>query len=338
MRLTGYLGQGAVNDVAKNMSLAVELGLGRVWTSELAHDPFLPLAIVARESPRLPIGSCVAIAFARSPWATAQVAWDLAQMSEGRFALGLGTQVRAHIERRFGGRWESPAPYMRDYVGALKAIWAHWTESGPLRYESKFFNLSLTAPPFHAEPGGTPPPIFMGGVNKGMCRVAGEVADGFIVHGFNSPGYIRDRVLPELLRDRDKETLTVVVPVLTGTSSDPAGLDAAREDARRQVGFYASTPAYRTILAAHGLESLGERLSGLARQQRWDDMTASIDDDVLDLYSVCGTPEEVGRQMVARYAGQADELLVMQALDEIDHASWRGIHEGFDAANQSSVM
>lgn len=332
MKLTGYLGQGPVRSVVENVMLAEQVGIDRMWTSELAHDPFLPLAMVADRTDRVAIGTCVAIAFSRTPWATAQVAWDLHQMSNQQFVLGLGTQVKAHVERRFGGHWQAPAAYMRDYIGALRAIWAHWTEGGPLNYESDAFHLNLTAPPFHAELGGIAPPVYMGGVNKMMCRAAGEVADGFIAHGFNSTSYLTDTVMPELFRDRDRDSMKIVVPVMMGTSANPTELDAAREEARRQVAFYASTPAYRLILESHGLESLGEKLSALAREARWDDMTASVDDDVLALYAICGRPEEVGEEMVRQYSGIADELLMMQSVDELGRECFTRLRKGFDVA------
>jgi probable F420-dependent oxidoreductase len=332
MKFTGYLGQGPVKTVTENVAVAERVGVDGVWTSELAHDPFLPLAMVADRSDKVSIGTCVAISFARSPWATAQVAWDLHQMSGQRFVLGLGTQVKAHIQRRFGGQWRAPAPYMRDYVSALRAIWGHWTDGGPLEFESGTFKLDLTAPLFHAEKGGVGPPVYIAGVNRLMCRAAGQVADGFIVHGFNSTTYLSERVMPELLRDRDRGSLTVVVPVLMGTSGDPAKLDRAREEARRQVAFYASTPAYRIILESHGLGMLGEKLSALAREQKWAEMTAAIGDDVLDLYAICGTPEEVGAQMVRQYVGLADELLVMQSLDELGADCFTRLRRGFDFA------
>ncbi|WP_164737283.1 TIGR03617 family F420-dependent LLM class oxidoreductase [Georgenia sp. SYP-B2076] len=332
MKLTGYLGQGPVRTIAQNVSWAEDVGLDRLWTSELAHDPFLPLALVADRSDVLSIGTSLAISFARTPWATAQVAWDLHQMSGQRFVLGLGTQVRAHVERRFGGRWESPVGYTRDYVGALRAIWRHWTDGGPLAFESETFNLDLTAPIFQAEAGGAAPPVYLGGVNRQMCRLAGRIADGFLVHGFGSPTYVRDHVIPELVRDRDRDSISVVIPVLMGTSADPSGLDAARERARQQVAFYASTPAYRPVLEVHGWESLGEKLSALARERQWSTMTALVDDEVLDTYAVCGPPEDVGREMVRRFEGLADEVAVLQSLDELGPECYRRIRAGFDRA------
>jgi probable F420-dependent oxidoreductase len=333
MRIAGYLGQGPTAALAASAITAVEARLDRVWLSELAHDPFLPIPLVARDHPGLATGTAVSIAFSRSPWATAQAGWDLARLTGGTFALGLGTQVRSHIQRRIGGIWQTPVPYLREYIGAVRAIWAHWQSGGSLEFTGEYFNLDLSAPLFHSEPDGTPPPIYVGGVNSAICRMAGRVADGFIAHGFNSRAYLRERVLPELLRDRDRSSIDIVVPVLVGASDDPAKREKERERVRGQVAFYASTPAYATILAAEGLEELGVRLGELAKQQRWAEMTASIDDDVLERYAITGTPFDVGGELVRRYGGSADELLLMQEIYHGDPASWWSeIRRGMDAA------
>jgi probable F420-dependent oxidoreductase len=331
MKITGTLGEGPVTELKDSVRLAVEVGVERIWTADLAHDPFLTLGMVSAEEQTMPVGTCVAIAFGRTPWAMAQAGWDMANLSGGRFILGLGTQVKAHIERRFGGTWQAPAPYMREYVQAVREIWRHWTEGGPLNYRGERFNLTLTAPPFHAEKGGTPPPIYMGGVNSIMCRVAGEVADGFITHGFNSRAYITDRVMPELFRDRDRDSLQIVVPVMLGASVDAAGVSAAREAARAQIGFYASTPAYRTILEAEGYGELGDRFSQLAREQNWKALAEAVDDEMLDKYAICGTVEEAGAEMARRYDGVADELLIQTGLKSSDPAWWHGLRAGFDS-------
>jgi probable F420-dependent oxidoreductase len=336
MKLSAYLGQGAVRDVVAHVPSATRLGLHRVWTSELSHDPFLPLAVASHQAPELAIGTSIAVSFARTPWAMAEAAWDLSQLSGGRFVLGLGTQVRAHVERRMGATWAAPAGYTRDYVGALRAIWDHWSVDGPLAFESEHFNLSLSTPLFRPEPGGAPPPVFMGGVNPGMCRVAADIADGFIAHGFHSRDYLVDQVLPLLFGDRDRDSMTVVVPVIVAMGTTAARRDAAREAARRQVAFYASTPAYRTILAQHGLEELGERLTALARVQRWDDMATAVDDDVLDLHAVGGTPEETARTLVRRYHGVADEILVMRGLHDGDLDDWDGLTAAFARASRDA--
>lgn len=330
MKITATLGEAAISSLKEALRLGVEVGVERIWTADQAHDPFLTLGMVTAQEPSMPVGTCVAIAFGRTPWAMAQAGWDMANLSGGQFILGLGTQVKPHIERRFGGKWEAPAPYMREYVGAVREIWRHWAEGGRLSYEGDFFNLNLTAPPFHAEKGGTPPPIYLGGVNKLMCRVAGQVADGFIAHGFNSRAYLADRVLPELLRDRDRASIQIVVPVMVGASVDQAGVANAREQARALIGFYASTPAYRTILEAEGYGERGEQMSQLAREQNWAALTECVDDEMLDRYAVCGTVEEAGAEMARRYDGIADELLMQTGLNNSDPAWWRGLRKGFD--------
>lgn len=328
MRVTGYLPNAPVREAADGAALAAELGLDRVWAGELAHDPFLPLAVASSRQPRLGIGTAVSIAFARTPWVNAAAAWDLAEMSGGNFVLGLGTQVRSHVRRRFGGTWESPVPWLRDYVGAVRAIWTSWSEGTPLRHEGPYFDLSLSAPHFDPGPLDVPaPPVFIAGVNERLCRLAGEVADGFLVHGLNSPAYIAQRVVPELTRTRARDTISVVVPVITGTSAEPARLDEAVEEARRQVAFYASTPSYRTILEVHGLEDLGAELGRLAAARRWRDMTSAVDDTVLDTFALTGTPEDVGRELARRYTGIADEVALLLPVSRAQQAAWTGILE-----------
>lgn len=334
MLIAGYLGQAPTAPLVDGADVAVDAGLDRVWMSELAHDPFLPLGLISQRHPRLASGTAVAIAFSRSPWATAQVAWDLSRMTGGRFALGLGTQVRSHVRRRIGGSWQTPVPYLRDYIGAVRAIWDHWRSGGPLTYQGKHFDLDLTAPLFRSEPDNPTPPIYVGGVNQAVCRMAGEVADGFIVHGFDSPRYVENQVIPDLSAARGREAITVVVPV---ASDDPQRLEAERERVRGQVAFYASTPAYSTILEAEGLADLGVHLGRLAKEQRWAEMTAAIDDDVLDTYSVCGTPYDVGRELGRRYAGLADELLIMQEIHGGEGVPWwREIRRGIDTTEQAT--
>lgn len=334
MEVTGYLPEGGVFQAAEGARVAEALGLRRVWTGELAHDPFLPLALAARDVPGMGLGTAVAIAFARTPWVTASLAWDLAEASGGDFVLGLGTQVRSHVRRRFGGHWESPLPWLRDYVGAMRAIWTSWSEGTPLRHEGPYFRLTLSSPRFDPGPiGVAPPPIYVAGVNRGLCALAGEIADGFLVHGLNSPEYIRERVLPILTRERERESLSVTVPVLVGTSADSSAIPTVRETMRRHVAFYASTPSYRPILEVHGVEGLGERLQKLAADGKWSAMPELVDDEVLELYAVCGLPGDVGRELVRRYEGLADEIALLHPVDHAEQDAWAGILDGIAKAH-----
>src|SRR5687768_11287691 len=245
---------------------AEDLGFAGLWTSETKHDAFLPLAIAANETGRIELGTAVAIAFSRSPMEVAQTAWDLQDLSSGRFILGLGTQVKAHVKRRFSMPWERPVARLREYILALRAIWGSFRSGGPLRFEGEFYNHTLMTPFFNPGPIESPEvPIYVAGVNTSLARLAGELCEGFHVHPFHSPEYIRSTVQPAIAegaqrggRDPDEVELATTVFVVTGQSG--AEIEEQREEVRAQMSFYASTPTYRTVLEAHGWEEVGERL------------------------------------------------------------------------------
>ena len=293
---------------------AEALGLDGVWTSETQHDPFLPLGPAALATRRVTLGTAIAVAFPRSPTITAQTAWDLAAASEGRFVLGLGTQVKAHIERRFGLTWEPPVARLRDYIGAVRAVWHTWQTGERLRYEGDFYTLKLMTPFFSPPPLTVPPPpIYIAGVNAGLCRLAGEICDGFQVHPLHTVAYLRDAVLPWIAeglalagRPRPAVQVCTTVFVIAGTGPERA---AMREAARRQIAFYASTPSYAPVLAYHGWEAAGPALNALAGRGRWDEMGAVIDDSMLAAFAVEGdTFAAAARAAQARYAGLADRV------------------------------
>jgi probable F420-dependent oxidoreductase len=331
MRLSGYVPEGAINEAAAAANIAVELGMSRIWAGELAHDPFMPLAFAANAQPGLGIGTAIAVGFARSPYAVAEAAWDLARLSSGNFTLGLGTQVRAHIERRFGMTWKPPVSWLREYVGALRAIFATWQDGAPFRYEGQHYTLNLISAGFNPGPHPfPPPPIFLSGVNTAVCRLAGEVADGFLSHAFNSPQYLREIVVPALNAHGRKVPLIVIAFV--GLGNGESEVAVAREDLRARIGFYASTPSYRAVLETHGLGDLGERLSAAARAQKWGELAEMIDDEVLDTFGIAGTPSQVGAELRRRYGGIADEVALYHSVDETTRAGWVDLLRAFNAA------
>jgi probable F420-dependent oxidoreductase len=285
------------------------LGIDGLWSYETAHDPFLPLLAAAESTLRVSLGTGIAVAFGRSPFAMAQTAWDLQRVSGGRLLLGLGTQVRAHIERRFSAAFEHPAARIVDYVRCLRAIWNTFQTGARPAYEGRFYRFTLISDFFNPGPIAHPTiPISLAGVGEPMARTAGEVADGFHVHPLHSPGYVRDIVRPAIAegarsagRDPTQVGLITSVFIVTGDSEVERG--AAERYARQQIAFYASTPSYRPFLAYHGFEALGRELSGLAREGRFADMAAHVPDALLDAVAVSAAPARLGEAIRARYQG-----------------------------------
>jgi len=300
-----------IDEVAK---AAEDLSFAGLWTSETKHDSFLPLAVAATGTERLSLGNSVAIAFSRSPMVTAQLAWDLQDISDGRFILGLGTQVKAHITRRFSMPWDKPAARLRDYVLALRAIWGSFQNEGSLKYEGKFYQHTLMTPFFNPGPIDHPEiPIYIAGVNTRLARLAGELCDGFHVHPFHTPEYVRQVVEPAVKEGAEAEgrapsdvELATSVFVITGDSGE--AIEQQREKMRAQAAFYASTPTYRTVLDVHGWGEVGERLGGLAREKKWDEMPKQITDEMLHAFAVEAAPDEVGSALVERYEGLIDRV------------------------------
>jgi probable F420-dependent oxidoreductase len=295
---------------------AEALGFGALWSPETKHDPFLPLVLASEHTACIRLGTAVAIAFPRSPMVLANVGWDLAKFSGGRFILGLGTQVKGHNERRFSVAWTSPGPRLRDMVLAIRAIWDCWQNGTRLDFRSAHYTHTLMTPFFHPGPIEHPQvPIFIGGVNPYMCRLAGEVADGLLMHSLNSVTYIRHVVLPALLeglqksgRDRSMFTLRgTVFPVLGETEAE---LEHARAAVRQRLAFYASTRTYKVVLEAHGWGDLTDRLHGMAARGEWEAMGREITDEMLDAFCVTSTPDMLGRVLRERFDGLVDRLFL----------------------------
>src|SRR4028119_1238186 len=290
MKLDAGLGTDGnyLKGVGKTARAAEDLGFAGLWTSETKHDAFLPLAVAANVTREIELGTSVAIAFSRSPMETAQTAWDLQDLSEGRFVLGLGTQVKAHITRRFSMPWGRPAARLREYILALREIWGSFQTEGPLNFEGEFYAHTLMSPFFNPGPIENPEiPIFIAGVNTRLARLAGELCDGFHVHPFHSPEYVRRTVTSAIAegaeqcnRDPDGVELATSVFVVAAETEEEA--DAQRETVRSQLAFYASTPTYRTVLEAHGWQEVGERLGTLAREKKWHEMPALAPGGLLD--------------------------------------------------------
>ncbi len=305
-----------LHGVGESARAADSLGFAGLWTNETKHDAFLPLAIAADASERIELGTSVAIAFSRSPMEIAQTAWDLQDLSDGRFILGLGTQVKAHIKRRFSMPWGRPTSRLREYIMALRAIWESFQSEGPLNFEGDFYSHTLMTPFFNPGPIENPEiPIYIAGVNTRLAALAGELCDGFHVHPFHSPAYVRRTVQPAIAEGankegRDPEAVELATSVFVVTGESEEEIEAGREKMRAQISFYASTPTYRTVLEAHGWEDVGEDLGKLARDKRWSEMPGLITDEMLGAFAVEATPDELGSALRERYARLIDRIAI----------------------------
>ncbi|MEZ5101003.1 MAG: TIGR03617 family F420-dependent LLM class oxidoreductase [Thermoleophilia bacterium] len=301
-----------------------ELGFDGLWTTETNHDPYFPLVLAAEHTRRVELGTGVVLGLTRSPVVTAHQAWDLQELSQGRFVLGLGSQVKAHVERRFSMPFEHPAARMRELVLAIRAIWATWDGGPPLDFQGDFYRHTLMPPAFVPGPfRHGQPKILLAGVQERMVEATGEVADGLLGHPLQTPEYVREVILPALRRGaeragRDPGELELSVAVFAATT------DAEIEDVRRKVAFYATTPQYRGVLELHGWGAVGERLHALSRNGGWDEMPAQIDDEMLGALAAIGPPERIARTLVERYGGLATRLN-FHAGDRADPESWAGI-------------
>lgn len=293
-------------------------GYDGCWTAEANHDPFLPLVLAAEHTSDIELGTNIAVAFARNPMILANVGWDLQTYSRGRFILGLGSQIRPHIEKRFSMPWGQPVPRMREFIGALRAIWSSWQSGAPLQFEGDFYSHTLMTPMFTPEPQPYGlPKIFVAAVGAAMTEMCGEVADGLLAHPFTSRRYLEEVTLPAVRRGllragRDRRELQLSCSLLVITGSTDAEFDAAAESVRRQIAFYGSTPAYRKVLELHGWGDLHDDLHRLSREGQWDAMGALIDDEMLDTFAVVAAPDELAAlagKISERCAGVADRVL-----------------------------
>lgn len=289
-------------------------GLDAVLVEETKDDPFQLLALAAQATSSVQLGTSVAMAFPRSPTITAMSAWSIQKLSGGRFVLGLGTQVRAHINRRFGFDWSAPAPWMRDYVNAMRAVWNCWQTGQPLAFESDHYNLNLMVPLFDPGPIDHPDiPIHIAAIGPNMCALAGEVSDGVRLHPVCTPAFIDGEVLPNLAKGaarsgRDVGEVEVCIKPLVGTAVDNDTLASVTETVRARVAFYLSTPSYRRTFALHGWEGIAREASELSRSGRWEDLPGLVSDEMLHTVATIGTYEEIGAILSERYRSRVDRI------------------------------
>ncbi len=327
-----------LKDVPAAAKAAEDAGFDAVWTAEAGCDPFLPVALAAEHTSKVKIGPSVAIAFPRSPMVTAHTAWDLAALSQGRFILGLGTQVKGHNERRYSVKWEAPVPRLREYIGSLRAIFKCWAEGGQkLNYQGKFYNFTLMTPFF------TPPkhqwpniPIWIAGVNEHILRLAGETCDGLHAHPFNSPKYLREYVIPNVERGLKKAGrarkdfgIATTAFVIVGRNKDE--IERAKAGVRQQIAFYASTRTYKVVLDMHGWGDVSARLNEKAAKGDWAGMSKEITDEMLDTYAVAGTFDDIGEKVMKRFEGLLDRVaFYIPYQSGADDAQWKKLTRQFN--------
>lgn len=341
MRLDASLSPVFLRDVPAIARAAEEIGFAALWTTETQHDPFLPCALIAEHTQRLHFGTAIAVSFARSPATLAYTAWDLAAQSGGRFILGLGTQVKAHIERRFGMAWpESPAGRLREQIAAIRALWDCWQNGSKLNFRGEHYKLTLMTPFFNPGPlpsplregngGEGPIPIYIAGVNTGLARLAGEVCDGFHAHPFHSPRYLREVILPAIAEGAEKakrkrQNVTISVTAFVATTPEEMNF------ARSQIAFYASTPSYRPVMALHGWADAAERLSAHAARGEWGEMFGLISDEMLRAFCLLTDEASLPAALKERYAGIADRLTLYSPFTPRERDGfWKSIVKAFN--------
>jgi probable F420-dependent oxidoreductase len=314
LKIDGGLGS-ELPRVADRVAAAEAAGLDCLWAAETTNDPFLSLTLAAEHSRSVSLGTGIAVAFARNPMSMAYTTNQLQEYSGGRVVLGMGSQVRRHIEKRFSSTWSHPAARMREYVLALRAVWASWNEGAPLEFEGEFYTHTLMTPVFAPPPHEFgPPKVFLAAVGPRMNEVAGEVADGVITHGICSGRYLREVILPAVdhglaAAGRNRtDGFEVTCPGFISVVEDPGKLEKARNAMRNHVGYYASTPAYRPVLDLHGWGDLQGDLYACSKQGRWDEMARLVDDEVLDTLTIVCTPDALAGEVRARYGGLADRI------------------------------
>jgi probable F420-dependent oxidoreductase len=304
----------ALDTIGDHAHRAEEAGYDGIWVAEVDTDPFLPLVEAARRTQRVTVGTSIAVALARNPMTLANTANDLHRFSGGRFILGLGSQIAPHIEKRFSMPWSHPAPRMREFIRALHAIWSCWNDGAPLQFRGEFYRHTLMTPFFAPPPNPHGrPAVYLAAVGPAMTRVAAEVADGLFVHPFTTRRYLDEVTIPTLeaaLQDagRDRKDFVTCLPPFVVTGRDEAEMAHVLQQARMQLAFYGSTPAYARVLALHGWEQLHATLNRLSKQGEWEQMAAAIDDEVVDAFAIVAEPDDVPAAVRERYGGIIDRL------------------------------
>ncbi len=313
-----------------------EMGYSGIMTAETSHDPFFPLLVAAQNTQRVDLMTSIAVAFGRSPMTLANVGHDPNAASQGRFVLGLGSQIKPHISKRFSMPWSSPAARMREFILAMRAIWANWHQGEPLEFTGKFYTHTLMTPfftPTNTEFGA--PRVFLAAVGPMMTEVAGEVADGIIIHAFTTEKYLRGTTLPALDRGfakvgKKREDFEISYPVFVATGTNEEELEQAKVATRQQIAFYGSTPAYKPVLESIGVGDMQSDLNAMSKQGRWEEMGKLIDNDVLQAFAVIGEPQTIPEQILSRFGDIVDRTAA--AYSNISKTDRAGIVDKLTAA------
>ncbi len=331
MKLDAALPALPLSEVPRLAEAAESIGFDALWAAETQHDAFLPCTLIAEHSTRLRFGTAIAVSFARSPANLAYTAWDLAAQSGGRFILGLGTQVKAHIERRFGMPWpNSVTGKLREQILAIRSLWDCWQHGTRLNFRGSHYRLTLMTPFFNPGPIDHPEiPIYIAGVNTGLARLAGELCDGFVVHPFHSPRYLKDVILPAVeaglhKSGRKRQDISLSVTAFVATSPEEEA------SARSGLAFYASTPSYRPVMALHGWEGIAEKLSAHAARGEWDPMPSLLTDEMLRTFCLVVAESDLAPALKERYSGLADRVTLYSAFNPGEKdAFWRRLAASF---------
>jgi probable F420-dependent oxidoreductase len=325
-----------LSEIPALASFADKTGFDGIWTFETAHEPFLPLVLAAEHSQRLSLGTSIAVAFARSPAILAHIAWDLARFSKGRFILGLGTQVKGHNERRFGVKWEKPVEKMREVILAMRAIWDCWQNGTSLNFKGEFFKLDLMTPFFSPAPHDYHRiPVYVAGVNRRMCRLAGELCEGFHVHPLHTARYLSETILSNIetglsKAGRHRKSIELSSSVFVIPTDDAQQAAKYESEIRQQISFYASTPVYRPVFEMEGWGEEADRLKFLAARGRWEEMAPLVTDEMLDRFVLRGTWAELPAKMLKKYSGLLDRVsYYFPVVAGQDEDGWRATVAGF---------
>src|SRR4051812_34979380 len=334
MKVEGVVMSTDLATVARSARELEDLGYDGVLSAEITHDPFLPLVVVAEHTERVDIGTSIAVAFARNPMTLANIGHDLQSCSAGRFRMGLGSQIKPPIEKRFSMPWSHPAARMRELILAMRAIWATWSTGEQLDFRGEFYRHTLMTPMF--DPGPNPygdPPVTLAAVGGLMTEVAGEVADGLILHAFTTERYVREVTLPALERGfaksgRTRADFEISGPLFVVTGATEEEMAASARATKQQIAFYGSTPAHRSVLDLHGWGGLGEELNRLSKRGEWAQMGELVDDDLLGTFAVVAEPEQVAPRMRERYGDLVDRILFSAPVRN-DPERWGAAVAGF---------
>lgn len=338
MKIDGVIGFQGMGDAGAAAREAEEVGYDGIWSAETGHDPFFPLLLAGQATERIELGTGIAVAFARNPMNMATIANDLQLYSGGRFVLGLGSQIRAHITKRFSMPWsDKPALQMREFIQAMRAVWECWTEGTKLDFRGDYYTHTLMTPFFSPGPNPHgPPKVMLAGVGPIMTRVAGETCDGFLTHAFTTEPYFRDVTLPALEKGlaragRSRDDFEIAGPAFIVTGTNEEEMEASARGVRSQIAFYGSTPAYRGVLEMHGWGDLQGELNRLSKEGRWREMGELIDDEILEAFAIVAEPEQIAQRWAARWGGLVDRLS-FYAPYESDPERWHRVLQDLKAS------